>query len=1137
MPVVVLADSGGAATAIYDYIMGGIEDVEEKFKAKEGQFSQIKQLNDAHSRAASSEVLRSQCTTLSRSPGSEVPTARGRRPAVHPAAAYAFTTLSLPSVADKSQIQFFSLKGGHYGSSDLSSCLLKSIIDMMNTIPKSEEFPEGSTARASDGGGITRDAEMDKQDRELRRTLGLTVTWDAPNLAHMILANMHTLTKADNKEIGTLRTVGVTLQLALEMQRAKIVKLLCELPGFTVQSINMGRLYSTKDEAGFLTNHKQLQDKIHTYRRDMFAPDKKKMHYVLYQKAVQRFMYNINPILLRLLRQNSVTQVHDVFFWLVCQGNEEMARAMWAKCVMPVHIALLGAAIATSKAGALAEPAKTSALELSLTLQTWAYGLLDIADQAHATKILELEVCESFIRPNTCMDVAMATGAKMFLTQRHCVRLMDCHWRGGIPGSSITISPQFNYVALTLYAVLPPLNPYLWKMTEKKREQRKAAKNATRSDSVIDAIGMVFRVLGEGRTTERVHNEARRMHKAESTMFQIKSLWVTDLFGPSAGQHQQAEEDTHQTTKIMSFYSAPVVKFTLRFLVHAANCALYIALVLAFQGPDELASKKAACDELDDPRPCLATHMPSMFDGNVTEVMWLIFEFGLFSDFKHQSLQRIRKRLPAKIGVGRLAYLSDLFVVVSFSLRLYQELEMTKLKEADFGGNADDVIENARTIYQVYEIVISLKLMLMFFQVLPFLIIYRPLGVLTIMVQQMAQDIINWGLLFLVILGAYMMAFCGLQYAGGFNPELGENRDLRFFSAKYDIYAKDGPFAAPAFAVFGDFSINQYSGVGAIFLWSYLFISSVIMVNLLIAMFSDTFNRVKDSANEEYVHMFFDRVQEHRHVLLAPPPVLNLPYVWFDLLRYFTRSCWERSCLPNCHWMVHADRKKDAAMDILHAPKSSTSATPFTGRHSPEGSQTTQGEATESFEPEPSESLFEDSTRQSRHEEVMDSADTHTNVYDGRTLTDLYLQQKETLDSQTLAARAAHMSEAMDEAKRNHSEAFSKLESKLNKLELWMEDDKFQRETKVDPQTHDQTARIRRIEVCLDKVMQALNIQDHVAEVAPISAPNRRRRRRAPGLGSIVAASSPLPEAEQSAVVVSNFYSRRQTAAPAPFGM
>jgi len=42
-------------------------------------------------------------------------------------------------------------------------------------------------------------------------------------------------------------------------------------------------------------------------------------------------------------------------------------------------------------------------------------------------------------------------------------------------------------------------------------------------------------------------------------------------------------------------------------------------------------------------------------------------------------------------------------------------------------------------------------------------------------------------------------------------------------------------------------------------------------------MFSETFNRVASSASEEYQHMFFDKVQEHQHVLLALPPVRNLP--------------------------------------------------------------------------------------------------------------------------------------------------------------------------------------------------------------------------------------------------------------------
>jgi hypothetical protein len=302
----------------------------------------------------------------------------------------------------------------------------------------------------------------------------------------MILADMHAIAKEDQHEIGTLHTVGATLQMALELQRAKIVKVLIGLPGFNVSSINVGRLYTLRDESGFLSGNRQLQARLRNVQRDMCEPSKKKLHYPLYQKAVSRFFHSISPILLRLLRTSTSTQEHDIFFWLVCQGNEEIARAVWARCKLPVHVALLGSAISRKMAAVLVEPSKSQALERAQRMQEWAVGLLDLADEDHARQILGLQVCELFIRPNTCMDVAMATGAKMFLTQRHCVKLMSLAWRGGIPGSSIAINQSFNYPMLLLYVLLPPVNPYLWHMTEEKKEalQRAAvAKPATPSST------------------------------------------------------------------------------------------------------------------------------------------------------------------------------------------------------------------------------------------------------------------------------------------------------------------------------------------------------------------------------------------------------------------------------------------------------------------------------------------------------------------------------------------------------------------------------------------------------------------------------------------------------------------------------
>ena len=260
------------------------------------------------------------------------------------------------------------------------------------------------------------------------------------------------------------------------MQRVKIAAAL-RVAGFTVVDQH-GPAYSTKDEAGFLSSHAAAGQNPNVPARHV-RPWQEEDALRPVPEGVQRFMANINPILLRLLRQSSVTQVHDVFFWLVCQGNEEMARAMWAKrscwCTC-----LAGAAIATSKAGVLVEPAKTSALELRhrrrgpTVSRTW---------RTRRT------------RPRYRAEVSRSSGRTPAWTwqcnRRRCSdaaslrQAMDRHWRGGIPGSSITIS-RSSTTALTLYAALPPLNPYLWKMT--KREQRKpprmppaATRSSTRS--------------------------------------------------------------------------------------------------------------------------------------------------------------------------------------------------------------------------------------------------------------------------------------------------------------------------------------------------------------------------------------------------------------------------------------------------------------------------------------------------------------------------------------------------------------------------------------------------------------------------------------------------------------------------------
>ena len=70
----------------------------------------------------------------------------------------------------------------------------------------------------------------------------------------------------------------------------------------------MGRLYSQRDEFGYLASDDKLQKRLHDNGRDMLNPQKRHLHHSLYQQSLNRFFYGISPLLHKLLMKSSVTQ-------------------------------------------------------------------------------------------------------------------------------------------------------------------------------------------------------------------------------------------------------------------------------------------------------------------------------------------------------------------------------------------------------------------------------------------------------------------------------------------------------------------------------------------------------------------------------------------------------------------------------------------------------------------------------------------------------------------------------------------------------------------------------------------------------------------------------------------------------------
>ena len=1129
--IVVLADSGRAATAIYDYCTDGMAAVEERFRHLEDLFRKIKQLNDAY---------------------------------------------------QGNLLTFFSLREDLKESSDLKECLLQAIISMIDTIPDQSLLPEGAAHKGARS--LYHESDDLRIEENMRRTLRLTVTWDEPALARKILSAARL--GEDGKEVGTLRCVGETLQLALELQRARIVQVITELPGFTTAALNMGRLWLTRDKTGFLTENRMLQSRIRAKQGEMISNAAQligmKARYAVYQRVLSKFFWQISPVLMRLVKKSDLPQTHDVFFWLVCHGNEEIARTIWPHCARPIHVALLGAAISKKMARDLVHPASKLAMERAERMQEWAFGALETADEERAYKVLRMQVDNNIMRPNSCLDIARLTGAKMFLTQRHCVSLMSLQWRGGLQGSSVTIRKSFNYVELLIYAVFPVFNRYLWRndgggrCCSRGRSRKQSGEAQTATESLIMALGLVYRIVGEERGKVIQRDAIAQMRRPSlSSLGQsrfslldeakgtgpasIQDKWITELFGAKA-RLEEDEEDV--ASRLTSFYQVPAVKYTLRFLIHCIAISFYILLILNFVDPDELEERRLMCEDpaqtpADDRLNCLANrYVPLLSDYNYDEVVWILIETGLWLDQRYQFVARTQLKLPSVRGAGRFAWASDVLIIIAFGLRYSMEQVASRVSEPNYDGNAYNDLNRSLEIYKTYKIVISLKTILIFLQTLPYLAVYRPLGVLVIVVSEMLGDVVNFSILFMTITIAFMLGFMGLQSAGSFRG-LNEGED-------YHAFGVTGAFWSPLWSVFGEFEPDQYDGIASVVLWIYLFLSAIILVNLLVAQFSDTFQKVQKFAEQEYIFLSFDRLSDYTHVFLAQPPVLSVPYILLYLtslgLQWLCNQC---CCLAQTSAgaamaqsvyvlleSVHSSSRQelssvtnkddDAPDETQLKPnaleKNAALTSTITKSDESQAKQAGSNEDGRSTLPKAEHrgSLFRHNgqcgsgkgtlrnvmdtdvlnkmpSNRSIHVDINESEEdpavqASKHEFDGGTMAEAYLTVKVAQDKETIDARTDMIRDNISSSQRFLYNEFSEMKSRFGKIETWLDESMSHRER----DRLEQKGKLMRLETQLGQVLTAMGLEAEDPAPLPEEPKVVRVRRRKKRVGSAVTLSTSL---------------------------
>ena len=70
----------------------------------------------------------------------------------------------------------------------------------------------------------------------------------------------------------------------------------------------------------------------------------------------------------------------------------------------------------------------------------------------------------------------------------------------------------------------------------------------------------------------------------------------------------------------------------------------------------------------------------------------------------------------------------------------------------------------------------------------------------------------------------------------------------------------------------------------SLILWPYVFASSVVLVNLLVAMFADTYARIKARSEIEFKFQKYGRIFMYLNLYTELPPPFNLPHLLAKLL-------------------------------------------------------------------------------------------------------------------------------------------------------------------------------------------------------------------------------------------------------------
>ncbi|XP_035828049.1 transient receptor potential cation channel subfamily M member-like 2 isoform X2 [Aplysia californica] len=516
----------------------------------------------------------------------------------------------------------------------------------------------------------------------------------------------------------------------------------------------------------------------------------------------------------------------ELFIWAVLMNHRRLSKVFWREGKEATAAALFASSICKSmrrytfdaELGRQLEATSEDYAQLAVGVINTCYGM----DERRTHELLIRDMPHWGC--STCVLLAAQSDNKPFISQTACQSLLNSIWMGKIAHDN-------SLLWIISSILLFPLVQFGIRFKEDDQPKQVEIQGTSLSEE-------------NGNTTSKEKPRlARRDTNIKPALSREPTTFQLDV---QASESTPPKKGYSILDKHFMFYRSPVVRFSVNVIAYIVFLLLY-AYILVVQLTREF---------------------------HVVEGILIGWVFAIFVEEIRQLTSQYAHTVQSKI----ISYIHDRWNVLDVVTILLFILGMV----FRFIEN-DDFMDAARVI-------LSINFITFFFRVLHIFSVSKQLGPKVVMITRMVQDLLWFVVILLVFIVSYAIASEAVLYP---NSEL--NWKLLFFlprKAYWHVYGElllediEGESSCTNDpALYNNYTeLRCPSTVGRYFvpilMGCYILLTNVLLLNLLIAMFSYTFQSIQENTDMHWCFLRFNLVYEYTQRPALPPPFIIFSHVY-----------------------------------------------------------------------------------------------------------------------------------------------------------------------------------------------------------------------------------------------------------------